>query len=188
MDQNDFLKGALIGGCVAGVLAIFLAPKSGKALRQDIADGCDTINKESKRYAGEISDRAHSFMDALQGIEHEELEDNSHAYLAGGAAGAILGALAGLLLAPKSGEKLREYFGDEFDHMRDKAKSVVEDVYDKEQHFEDKLGDWKDILVNIVDKLSHVQNKKGSKGNSLGKIFDWATIGLQLYHKVQGGR
>lgn len=187
MDQNDFLKGALIGGCVAGVVAIFLAPKSGKALRQDIADGYNTLNKESKRYANELSERAHDFVDTLQGVDHEP-EHHTHAFLAGGAAGAILGALAGLLLAPQSGEKLREYFGDEYDHMREKAKSVVDDVCEKEQEFEEKLEDWKEILSNIVEKLSEEPRKKGSKGNHLNKIFDWATLGLQLYHKVQARR
>lgn len=186
MDQNDFLKGALIGGCVAGVVAIFLAPKSGKALRQDIADGYNTLNKESKRYAGEIFERAQDFIDTLQGVNHEP-EHGTHAFLAGGAAGAILGALAGLLLAPQSGEKLREYFGDEYDHMREKARSVVDDVYDKEQQFEDKLEDWKEVLSSIVNKLSSAP-KKGAANSHLNKILDWATLGLHLYNKVQARR
>lgn len=187
MDQNEFLKGALIGGCVAGIAAIFLAPKSGKALRQDIADGYNTLNKESKRYANDFSECAHSFMDSLHGVQREP-DHNCHALLAGGAAGAILGALAGLLLAPQSGEKLREYFGDEYDHMCEKARNVVDDVYDKEQEFEEKLEDWKEILSNIVEKLSEVPRIKGSRSGHLNKIFDWATLGLQLYKKVQARR
>jgi gas vesicle protein len=186
MDQNNFLKGALIGGCVAGIVAVLLAPKSGKALRQDITDGYNTLNKESKRYANEISDRAQSFMDTLHGVNHEP-ENNSNAFLAGGAAGAVLGALAGLLLAPQSGQKLREYFGEEYDHMREKAQAVVDDVYEKEQDFEEKLEDWKEILSSIVNKLSSAP-RKGSGSKHLNKLLDWATIGLHLYNKVHARR
>ncbi len=208
MDQADFIKGALIGGCLGGVVALFLAPKSGKDLRHDISEGCNQLNKKSHKYANDFASQAHNVLNSLQGKSHKYADDfasqahdvlnslqgmETHGYspfLAGGAAGAIIGAIAGLLFAPKSGEKLRESFGDEYDHICDKAKSVMDGISRKEHDFEDKLDEWKELFTSIVDKLSSSVShpKKGHQNNHINKILDWATLGLNLYNKVQARR
>jgi gas vesicle protein len=189
MDQLDFLKGAVIGGCVGAVAALFLAPKSGRDLRHDITEGYNTINKKSHQYANDFTGRAQGLFNSLQGIE-EEQHESSNTFLIGGAVGAVIGALAGLLLAPQAGEKLRDSLGDEYENICDKAKSVVNDLGKKEQDFEDKLDEWKDVFSTVVDKLSSSLNKKGNhgQGRHLDKILDWATLGLRLYNKVQARR
>ncbi|MBA3602575.1 MAG: YtxH domain-containing protein [Parachlamydiaceae bacterium] len=191
MDQVNFLKGAVIGGCIAGLAALFLAPKSGKDLYSDITDGYNTLNKKSHKFADDFSSRAKDFMDSIQGKACETVndvgDDSSNTFLMGCAMGAVIGAIAGLLLAPQTGDKLRESLGDEYDNICDKAKSVVDGIGKKEQLLEDKFDEWKDVFLTVVNKLSP-SSKKGNQGYGIDKILDWATLGLRLYNKVQARR
>lgn len=183
MDQADFVKGALIGGCIGSVMALFLAPKSGKALRNDITEGYNSLNKQSHQYMDNISVQAQELLDSLRDVEHK----SPNAFLIGGAAGAIIGALAGLLLAPQSGDKLRESLGEEYENICDKAKDVVNGLGQKEQELEGKLDEWKEVFSTVVDKLATPLNKK-NKNHHMDKILDWATLGLRFYNQVQARR
>jgi len=134
MEQHDFIKGALVGGAVAGIFALFFAPKSGKALRDDIVEGYNSINEHTHDYADDIKEKAndvklkaHEFIDKMRGIEHHD----NHAFMIGGISGAVIGALAGLLLAPQSGNKLREKLGDKYEDIYDKAKDTYEQMQKK---------------------------------------------------------
>lgn len=183
MEQIDFMKGVLIGGCIGSVMSLLLAPKSGKDLRHDIVDGCNAINDQSHEYAEEIKEHAQCFVETLQKKEQE-----SHALLIGSIAGAVIGTLAALLLAPQSGPYLRKQLGDKYEEIREKAEDAVNDF----QHMsEDKLEDWKDTFMTIVDKLAAAKQKKSrssSSGHSFNDIADWASLGLRLYNQLQARR
>lgn len=182
MEHNDFIKGALIGLSIGGIAALFMAPKSGKQLRDEIVNGYNSFAEGSHEKLEDVKERAHSFMDSIQGKTHEE----HNVFLLGGLAGAILGALAGLLLAPQSGNKLREKLGDEYDVIYDKAKGVISSIQRGKNDFEHELEDWKDIFADIVAKISKTAKKKG--GSYLDDISDWASLGLRLYREVQNRR
>ncbi len=193
MDQENFIKGAVIGGCIAGLAALFLAPKAGKDLCNDFADGYNTINKKSHKFADDFSGRAKSFMDSIQGKVQDSACDlgdcgSTNTFLIGCGIGAVIGALAGLLLTPQSGNKMRESLGDEYDNIMGKAKSVVEGLGKKEQLLEDKFDEWKDVFLTVIDKLSSSATGKGRNSHGFDKILDWATLGLRLYNKVQAKR
>lgn len=190
MDHNHFLKGALIGGCIAGLAALFMAPKSGKQLRNQILDGYNTITESSREQFDNIKEKTQGLIDSMQGktstgkAHHED----HNAFLMGSLAGAVLGALAGLLLAPHSGNKLREKLGDEYEEIYDKAKGVIDRVQNGKKNFQHELEDWKDIFSHLVAKFSSNSSKKKNAGSYLNDIADWASLGLRLYHEVQNRR
>ncbi|WP_308634825.1 YtxH domain-containing protein [Paenibacillus silvisoli] len=54
--SKSFLFGAIAGGVVGSVAALLLAPKSGKELRKDIADGAQVVSDHTVRIAGQVGD------------------------------------------------------------------------------------------------------------------------------------
>lgn len=184
MDQLDFLKGALIGGCLGGVVALLLAPKSGRELMGDISEGYSYMMPSkkiegAKGYATEVKENVKNFLDSLS-----MQTDSSHAFLIGGLSGAIIGAIAGLLIAPEAGSKLRARLGNNYDDIYEKAKDVVEGIKDKTGDFEDKIDEWKEIFETLVDKLTSSKSKK-PQGVHLNNILDWATLGLRAYNQMK---
>lgn len=186
MDQNDFIKGALIGGVLGGIAALLAAPKSGQCLRNDIAEGYNTINKRSREFVDGVKEQGHSLYNAINGIE----EDHSHTGLmAGGALGAVIGALAALLVAPKAGHKLREQLGDKYEEIRDKAEDALGQLNNARHNVEHKLDDWRETLVTLVDKLTHAKhNSKKGSSSPFDEIVDWANLGIRLYSQFQKRR
>ncbi len=184
MKSNDLIKGTLIGICLGGVLGLFLAPKSGKEIQEDILAGYNKMNAQSHQFADNFKEYANSFIDYLQGVDHSH---EPKKFIYGGLAGLVLGVLAGLILAPQSGNKLRERLLDEYDHIYDNAKDVMKSFRKGKHNFEDKLEDWKDIFVTILDKVSQPK-LKNFNGEHVNKILDWADLGLRLYNTVQNRR
>lgn len=186
MDQNDFIKGAVIGGLLGGVAALLLAPKCGKDLRNDIIDGYDTVNKTSSDIIESVKDRGHRILNTIHGVE----EEPSHGSMVSGAAiGSVIGIVAALLLAPQAGSRLREQLGERYGDIQDKAKKTLKD-FDKTRHnledkIESKFDDWKEIFTTVVDRVSAVKNGKKSNHNDL---LDLASLGLRLYDQFQKRR
>lgn len=61
MAQNknkDLLVGALVGGVLGAVTALLFAPKSGKELRADIAEGAQRVSETTQRVAGEVVEKS----------------------------------------------------------------------------------------------------------------------------------
>ncbi|MCR8643835.1 YtxH domain-containing protein [Paenibacillus sp. N1-5-1-14] len=54
---KDWVIGSLVGGAVGAVTALLLAPKSGRELRADIADGYDTVSEKTKEIAVAVGDK-----------------------------------------------------------------------------------------------------------------------------------
>ena len=117
----------------------------------------------------------------------EEEENNSSSpFLIGGALGAVIGVVTALLLAPKSGEELREVLGDQYEKIREKAEDFTANINSKRHDVMDQVGDWKDTLTTLINKLS---SKKGKKSPlHVDEILDWAGLGLNLLRQVQKRR
>ncbi|WP_424767402.1 YtxH domain-containing protein [Paenibacillus sp. sgz302251] len=49
--SNGILLGAIVGGAIGAVTALLLAPKSGSALREDLASTCQTLTQKTKEIA-----------------------------------------------------------------------------------------------------------------------------------------
>jgi gas vesicle protein len=47
---RGFLMGALVGGAIGGIVALLFAPKSGRELRQDIAEKTEEVYDKAQKY------------------------------------------------------------------------------------------------------------------------------------------
>ena len=81
-------------------------------------------------------------------------------FLAGFAVGVVIGAVAGVLLAPKSGEETREMIGD---FASDVAKKTDERVKDIQKKADDIVSDVQEKSEEIMSKLSDMLGKKDEK-------------------------
>jgi gas vesicle protein len=170
---TELLKGALLGGILGGAAALLLAPKSGKELCEDIAGMTENLKETGRRLA-------HPF-------QNEERYFNGQSpFIMGGAVGAVIGAIAALLLAPQSGDELREALGDKYEDIRERAEEFVTNLDSKRRQAVEQVGDWKDSLKTIVDKLTHAKGRRSSF--KLDELLDWAGIGLNLLQQFQKRR
>ncbi len=58
MNGKDFLLGAVVGGLLGAVTALLLAPKSGKELRTDIAEGYHNVSEKTQEIAGTVGQKS----------------------------------------------------------------------------------------------------------------------------------
>lgn len=56
--NKTFWVGALIGGVLGSVSALLLAPKSGRELRQDIAEGAQQVSEKTQHLAKQFGDHS----------------------------------------------------------------------------------------------------------------------------------
>ena len=77
-------------------------------------------------------------------------------FLAGIAIGATIGAVAGILLAPKSGAETREMLGD---MASDMAKKTDETVKDIKRRADNIVSDVQEKSEEIMDKIQELLNK-----------------------------
>lgn len=181
MEQHNFVKGALIGTVVGGIAALLIAPKAGKELCEDLIEGYNCINKRTHEFTDDLKERGQCLLDSINGVEHNH---SANTMLIGSTVGAVIAALAALLLAPQAGSKLRKQLGDKYEEIREKAEDVVHDINRKRHNFEDKIDDWKDTFLTIIEKLSSQKNGK-HRSAGMDEIVEWATLGLRLYNQFQ---
>lgn len=182
---NGFLKGALIGGVVAGLTGLLLAPKAGSKIIEDILDTYENAQKNGHDFVDTIKAKGASLSHYLNGEEEEE--DHS-TLLIGGAIGAVIAALAVLLLAPDSGKNLKKILGKQYSGIRDKAEDYVSRVHEKGEDVMEEVNDWKETLGELVQKLSHRQKGKRRNSSKIDDILDLAHVGLNLYKQFQSRR
>ena len=77
-------------------------------------------------------------------------------FLAGFAIGAAIGAVAGVLLAPKSGEETREHLGKMATELADKTDATVQDIKRKADTL---ISDAQEKSAEIIGKLQDMLNK-----------------------------
>jgi len=209
--SRDFLIGAAMGGLLGTLGALLLAPKSGKKLRQDLCDNCsemtdkahdiaDRLCKKGKCLSSQTYDWAGKTKDIINEVTDgvkswvcpgEEEEETSIDLLTGGVAGAILGATAGLLLAPKSGEQLREGMADTYQDISKKGKKFIKGARSQ-------ASDWVDLAKDVVDNIADTIQEKGEefieKGerslhtSHLNEVIDWASLGVRLWKSIKNRR
>ena len=78
-------------------------------------------------------------------------------FLAGFAVGAGIGAVAGILLAPKSGADTREMLGDMASDMAKKTDETVKDIQRKADNL---ITDAQEKSEEIMNKLQDLLNKQ----------------------------
>lgn len=83
-------------------------------------------------------------------------------FIAGFAAGSILGGLIGIILAPQSGEETREMLADKSKEMYGKAQDTVSEIQSKA---DDIVSDMQKKGDELIAKLQDVINKQKTSSN-----------------------
>ena len=64
--NRKFWIGAAVGGVIGGVSALLLAPKSGRDLRHDIADGAKQATEKTQQIAQQIGEKTTGLIEAAK--------------------------------------------------------------------------------------------------------------------------
>ena len=88
--------------------------------------------------------------------ENCQNKDNSNAFITGAALGAFLGAVAGLLLSPATGEQNRKQVVKIAKKGRDAAEDFYDDASDR---YEDLKDDVEDYVHNIEKKVQPLKKQ-----------------------------
>jgi len=78
-------------------------------------------------------------------------------FFAGFAVGATLGALAGLLLAPQSGDETRDVLGSMAKDVAKRTDDTVKDIQDRADSI---VSDMQDKGYEIISKIQELINKQ----------------------------
>lgn len=195
LHTKEFAVGAAVGSLLGSVAALLTAPKSGRHLREDIADTYSDVSDKTRRlarkgksYAKGMSchtcdwtDKAKSFVNnAGKGIrswvssEDDDEENGGGAeLLIGGIAGGVLGAAIGLLLAPKSGAELREDIAEAYEDAADKADEFTKHGKKFVKKARSKGEKWLNFAKHFVDELQEGGAEEGE---------EWVEKAKELIH------
>jgi gas vesicle protein len=205
MNSRDVLIGVAAGGLIGVVAALLIAPKSGEELRDDICDTYCNVTERGRHIAKSISDTTKDVVDhtsrgfkRLVGQEVEE-EDHYKNILLGGGAGIVIGALLGLLIAPKAGNELREDLVHAYEDANERAHEFANDVSRRGHAFAKNVRshteEWLDLAKKVVDQVAGNVHDKSEEiihrvkdlipNGKANDIAQWAILGFRLWKGVQ---
>lgn len=187
-DANGFIKGALVGGLVAGTAGLLLAPKPGAKLVEDILDAYDSAQKNSRDFVETVKKKGACLSHCW---EDEECNGDHSSLLMGAAIGAVIAGIAALLLAPDSGKKIRKLLGDQYSDIVEKAEGFASTVGSKGKQVIDEVWSWEETLAELIRKLSQGITAKGKRSRSDTKIediLDLAQLGIRFYQQMNSRR
>lgn len=219
MHTKEFIVGAAVGSLLGSVAALLAAPTTGKKLRDGICDTYCSITDKTQDLANrgkslaksmgcQTCDWADKAKSAVNGAtktvkgwvsEEEEEEDTSRDLLIGGVVGGIVGAALGLLLAPKSGEDLREDIADTYEDISDRTREFADNVSKRGKSFakttSSKANKWLALAQDLVGDLTDgaqergedlIDHVKGLVNNErVNEILDWAQLGYRAWNGFQ---
>lgn len=67
MSNKKFWIGALIGSVIGSVSALLFAPKSGRELRKDIADGAQQVSERTQEWARQVGEQTDELISSAKG-------------------------------------------------------------------------------------------------------------------------
>jgi gas vesicle protein len=227
MSTKEFIIGATIGSLLGSASAFLLAPKTGKKMRRDISDLYDELFEKTQDLACMISkkgkclvndasgqsdwtSKAKSLMsdlaDRINFFKKEEAQDTCQVkeFVIGAVAGGLIGALAGLLLAPKPGDKFRDDIMDTYNDVTDKTQDFANHVQKQGKYMaknaRKKANKWLDLAKNMVNEFvddaeeinenvtEKVKDFADMGRDRLGPILEWAALGLRVIKSFNKGK
>jgi gas vesicle protein len=222
LHAKEFVIGAAVGSLLGSVAALLVAPKAGQKLRADICDAyCDFTDKTedlakrgrhlAKNFGCQTCSWANKAKSAVDGAkkmvkgwvsEEEEGEETTRDLLIGGLVGGVLGAAIGLLLAPKSGEQLRQDLVETYDDISEKTQDFADHVTKKGKTFaktaRSKTNKWINLAKDIIDDLTEeteekaedwLERVKGLVNNKcVNDVLGWAQLGYRVWEGIQSKR
>lgn len=224
LTTKQFIIGATIGSLLGSISAVLLTPKTGKKMRRDIcnfyedisdktSDVTDNMLRKSRCLVNSVNchtsdwtDKAKSLMSEMssclshfggKNTKQSIVEDHTQDFLIGALGGAIIGAVAGLLLAPKPGKKIQDDILDTYNDISDAAQDFAESAHKKGKRvvknarkqahawldlaknlIDEFVEGAEDINENITDKVHHFTDTGREK---LNHALDWIGVGLRVW-------
>ncbi len=226
MSSKEFIIGAVIGSLLGSASAFLLAPKTGKKLRRDICDQYKDLFEKTQEVASMLakksqclanggqtsnwSSKAKSMIsdlgDCVNFFKKEEEVETCHIkeFVIGAVAGGVIGALAGLLLAPKPGDKLRDDIMDVYNDASDKTQDFANHIQKKgkdiTKNARKKANKWLDLAKNVVNEFvddaeeinenvtEKVKDFTDLGRDRLGQALEWASLGLRVLQSFTKGK
>lgn len=222
MHSREFLIGAAVGGLVGTAAALLMAPKAGRRLRKDLCDAycdlsekthdvMDQVSRKGKAFARNVGCRTDDWTcrakSAVEGISKgvkswghaDEEEECCRDLLIGGLAGSILGAVAGLLLAPKPGDELRQDIADTYHDVSERTQDMANYASKRGKAFaktaRSRTNRWLDLAKQVVEELTEnvedtteewAEQAKGLVNNShIHDMMDWASLGFRVWKNLK---
>lgn len=225
---KEFIVGATLGSLIGSASAFLLAPKTGKKLRRDIGDLYEDLFEKTQDLACMISKKGKCLANDVTGQSSDwtskakamvsDLADHMHffrkeeeleacqmkEFVVGAVAGGVIGAVAGLLLAPKSGDKFRDDILDTYNEMSDKTQEFASQVQKKGKYVaknaKKSANKWLDLARNVVnefvDEAEEINDNVTEKvkdftergRDSLGNVLEWAALGLRVLKTFNKGK
>jgi gas vesicle protein len=220
LHTKEFVIGATVGSLLGSVAALLIAPKAGKKLREDICGAYNCFTDKTQDLANrgrslaksvgchscDWASKAKCVVDGarkkIKGWTSEEEEETTRDLLIGGLVGGVVGAAVGLLLAPKSGEDLREDIADTYEDLSERTQDFADDVTKRGRSFakkaSSKANKWLVFAQDILEDLTGDAQEKGEewieqakglvKNKRANEIMDWAHLGYRLWRGIQSRR
>ncbi|MCR8659699.1 YtxH domain-containing protein [Paenibacillus endoradicis] len=99
-------------------------------------------------------------------------ETRSSGILLGTVIGGAMGIVATLLLAPKSGAKMREELSNKYHSLCDKTKEIASTVGDRTREIASTVGDTtKDIVESVKEEASSLADQAKESNQNIKNTF-----------------
>lgn len=223
LTTKEFIIGAALGGLLGSLSALLLAPKSGRKIRRDLSDfyeevadrtqdmACKVVRK-SKCVMNNVNQQTSDWTEKAKGLmaelaacvkcyKKEEVEEgHGKDFLIGALAGGVIGALAGLMLAPKPGDDLRDEILESYNDVSNKTQEFADTVQKKGKTFaktaKKQANRWLDLAKNVVEELvdgaeefnenvtEKVKDYADTGRERLGQALEWAGLGLRVWKSL----
>lgn len=225
IQSKEFLVGAVVGSLLGTVSALLVAPKSGKRLRQDLCniygDACECTHdftckackkgkcliKNLGSQTSDLKDRAKDKVeDVREGLKDwfNPTEETTKDLAIGSLVGGVVGIVAGLLLAPKSGDELRQDIVDTYEDLTEKTQDAADQLTKRgklaAKNVQSQVGDWFDFAKQIAEQLTSQLSNKGeevaekgkqkiqSTSNRINDVLEWAALGARVWQGLKKER
>ncbi|HIW31971.1 MAG TPA: YtxH domain-containing protein [Candidatus Paenibacillus intestinavium] len=107
-------------------------------------------------------------------------ESKSSGILLGTVIGGAMGIVATLLLAPKSGAKMREDLSHQYHSLCDKTKEIASTIGDKTKEIASTVGDTtKDIVESVKEEASGLAQHAKESNQNIKESFTSGTDGIK---------
>jgi len=226
---KEVIIGVAIGSLIVSVGALLMAPKAGKWKKsmsdvyEDIADRThgmtDSMIKKSKCLMHmncaepDWTQKAKSLLSDMSkyltcskknDVKCDLFEKHGPDFLVGALAGGIVGAVAGLLVAPKPGDKLRSDFIDAYEDMSDKTQEFTDTFQKKGKKIartaQKQANKWLDLAHTVINEFvdnaeeindqvtEKVKDYADSGKERVGQALEWAALGLKVWKSLTKNR
>ena len=105
--------------------------------------------------------------------EYEYVDSGAGSFLLGAVVGGVIGAVAALFLAPKTGKEMREDFTSQAGQLKEKGIEISAVAKDKATEFtsiaKDKATEYSEVAKNKATEYTSVAKEKASEYSSVAK-------------------